>query len=107
MERMSKYLLLFLTLLPFLIACNEGPAIDAVAGTVSALESVSQALATTIASHSIALRQQAEIISYLATRGPFVATPFPPGAEPTPYRPVAGSVLIEDGRCCAGGRAGS
>jgi hypothetical protein len=43
-------------------------------------------------------------ISNLSTRiPPRVVTDIP---TPTPYRPVEGSVTIEDGRCCAGGVAG-
>jgi hypothetical protein len=55
--------------------------------------------------------RQEKTISYLATRVSALArdadltgpTPYP---TPTPYRPVTGSVLLETGRCCAGGIAG-
>lgn len=50
---------------------------------------------------------QETLIVYLATRPPMVATPPAPGAEPTPYRPVMGTVEFEDGRCCIGGQAGA
>jgi hypothetical protein len=49
---------------------------------------------------------QNEFISYLATRPPIVVTPVGPDTSPTPYRPVDGKVMIEDGRCCVGGPAG-
>ncbi|HEX6383637.1 MAG TPA: hypothetical protein VF177_03105 [Anaerolineae bacterium] len=78
-------------------------------GTVAALAAENEALAATMAAQATAVgtvAAQGTFISHVATRGPFVATPVPPGAEPTPYRPVVGSVTIEGGRCCAGGRAG-
>ncbi len=68
------------------------------AGTVEALEGLLTFQATNIAS-------QATMISYLATRGPGMIASTP-AHLPTPYYPVAGSVIIEDGRCCAGGTAG-
>lgn len=64
------------------------------------------ALATQSAGQATVISSQGTFISHLATRGPARVTPVAPGAEPTPYRPILGSVLIEDGICCAGGKAG-
>lgn len=52
------------------------------------------------------IASQSELISYLATRMPHLPTPTAVPSDPTPYRPVRGGVVLEDGRCCAGGRAG-
>jgi len=90
----------------FMTACNESPSIEPIEGTVSALSTQSIQQATTISAQATIIANQAEHISYLATRGPIMATPFPSGAEPTPYYPVVGSVIIEGGRCCVGARAG-
>ncbi len=64
------------------------------------------ALSTQVAAQSTQNAQQDEIISYLATQqmAPFAPTR---SVVPTPYYPVTGSVLIEDGICCVGGIAGS
>lgn len=51
------------------------------------------------------LAAQATMIAYLATRGPGMAIRSP-SLTPTPYLSVIGSVVIEEGRCCAGGVAG-
>lgn len=78
---------------------NPAPPVDAeLRGTLEALEGLVASQATDIAA-------QATMISYLATRGPegLLRTPEP---LPTPYYPVTGSVVLEDGRCCAGGIAG-
>jgi hypothetical protein len=64
------------------------------------------ALAAENAAQATDLARQAEFIMYLATRGPMMVTPIPPGAKPTPYRPVVGSVNIEKGRCCVAGMVG-
>ena len=117
-------------LLLFVTACDDSPTTDAIegtlaalssgsaqqaaaisaqataAGTVWALEMENEAQAAAIAAQATTIAAQGTFISHVATRGPFVATPFPPGSEPTPHRPVMGSVIIEEGRCCAGGRAG-
>jgi hypothetical protein len=90
----------------FITACNEAPSIEPIEGTVSAISTQSVQQATAISAQATTIANQAEYISYLATRGPVMATPFPPGTEPTPYYPVAGSVIIEGGRCCVGARAG-
>jgi hypothetical protein len=63
-------------------------------------------LSTHIAAQATELAHQEEMIEYLATRGPAVATLVPVGAAPTPYRPVVGSVKIEGGRCCMVGTVG-
>jgi len=119
-----------LLLLLFLTACDDAPAIEAIEGTVAALstgsaqqageiaaqatavgtvwalEMENEAQAAEIAAQATTIAAQGTFVAHVATRGPFVATPLPPGAEPTPYRPVVGSVTVEGGRCCAGGRAG-
>jgi len=119
-----------LLLLLFVTACADSPATDPIEGTVAALASRSaqqaaeisaqataagtvralaaenEAQAAAIAAQATTIAAQGTFISHVATRGPFVATPFPPGSEPTPHRPVVGSVIIEGGQCCAGGRAG-
>lgn len=64
------------------------------------------ALATQSAGQATLISSQGTFVAHLATRGPARVTPVGPGVEPTPYRPLIGSVLIEDGRCCAGGRGG-
>jgi hypothetical protein len=52
------------------------------------------------------IERQYELITYLATRVPLLPRPTAMPAEPTPYRPVLGGVVLEDGRCCAGGKVG-
>jgi hypothetical protein len=105
--RVSTHCLLSLAAaLFFMTACNQAPSIEPVEGTVSALSTLSVQQAAAISAQATIIASQAEHISYLATRGPFMATPIPPGAEPTPYYPVVGSVIIEGGRCCVGARAG-
>lgn len=53
-----------------------------------------------------AFDRQEGMLDYLATRQPVVIPPTPTTLQPTPYRPVWGGVVLEDGRCCAGGKAG-
>ncbi len=68
-------------------------------GTLAALSTESAVLGTQVASN-------ATLISHLSTRGPArVTQPFGT-IEPTPYQPVQGSVEIEGGACCVGGKAG-
>ncbi len=88
-----------MSILVILVTSCTTPTDREVLGTLSALSTENARLATQV-------DRQGELVQYLATRGPFVATPFPPDAEPTPYRPVIGSVEIEDGRCCVQGVAG-
>jgi hypothetical protein len=72
----------------------------------ASLATVAAQQATEIGALENAMESQSEVISYLATRMPRLPTPTMATFEPTPYRPVGGSVVLEDGRCCAGGRAG-
>ena len=98
----ERYVLLFAFNMSILVLLSSGCAPrgdQAVLGTLSALSTENARLATEV-------HWQGELVQYLATRGPFVATPFPRDAEPTPYRPVIGSVELEDGRCCVQGVAG-
>ena len=94
-----------LVLLLWGTACADAPADEALEGTVAALATRSGQQAAEIAAQATTIAVQGTFISHVATRGPFVATPLPPGSEPTPHRPVMGSVVIEEGLCCAGGRA--
>ena len=82
-------------------ACTDAGEEDraALQGTVDALSAQNAQMAGAIAT-------QAFLTQYLLTRPPLMVTPVGPGAEPTPYRPVVGEVVIEDGRCCVGGNAG-
>lgn len=82
-----------------LIASCASTADQATLGTLTALSTENARLATEVS-------RQEELVQYLATRGPFVSTPIPSDAEPTPFHPVVGSVEIEDGRCCVQGVAG-
>ncbi len=68
-------------------------------GTLAALSSEIAELGTRVAS-------QAKIISYLATNQPGRISQPVGTVEPTPYQPLQGSVEIEDGACCVGGKAG-
>jgi len=68
-------------------------------GTLAALSTESAALGTQVASN-------ATLISHLSTRGPFLRTQPVGTIQPTPYQPVQGSVEIEGGACCVGGKAG-
>lgn len=105
--RFSAHCLIFLAAaLFFITACNEAHPLEPIEGTISALSTQSFQQATAISAQATTIANQAEHISYLATRGPFTATPSAPRAEPTPYYPVVGSVIIEEGRCCVGARAG-
>ncbi len=66
---------------------------------MAALSTRSAELSTQVASH-------AEIISYLGTRGPALIARPVGTVEATPHLPVKGSVEIEGGACCVGGKAG-
>ena len=89
MIHITKYFLLILLVL--LSACTNFDDEIAQLSTVQAYQ------ATQIA-------DQATTISYLATRGPAPLQPDNPTV--TPYRPVEGAVIIEEGRCYRGGIAG-
>jgi hypothetical protein len=73
---------------------------------ISALRGTVEVLSTKNAQMAGAIATQSFLTQYLLTRPPMIVTPVGPGAEPTPYRPVLGDVLIENGRCCVGGPAG-
>jgi hypothetical protein len=66
--------------------------------------SQSDQLSTMQAQQGTQIANQMDWISNLSTRVPPRVVIDNP--TPTPYRPVDGSVTIEDGRCCAGGVAG-
>jgi hypothetical protein len=68
------------------------------ASRLKALETANAGLATEVA-------VQSEFISYLATRSPAYVPPTDLG-PPTPFTEFEGGLVIEDGRCCAGGVAG-
>ena len=94
-------LLLIIFLLFLLMSCatfstgNEG-----LEATVVALESQVAGLSTRSAHDGV-------VISYLATRvGAVIQTPLPADTRPTPYRPLLGEVVLEEGKCCVGGAAG-
>jgi hypothetical protein len=76
------------------------------AAEISTQGTAGAALSTQNATLADDLSTQAAIISYLATRPAIIITPILPGSTPTPYRPVLGSLVIEDGHCCASGKAG-
>ena len=78
-----------------------------VSGTqeVPEVSSTLQSMERALAAQSTEIAKQATMISYLATRGPAPLLPTP-ATESTPYYPVIGSVIIEDGSCCAGGLTG-
>lgn len=82
-------------------ACSQANQED-----ITALHGTVEAVSARNAQMAEALATQAFMIQYLLTRPPMLVTPVGPDAEPTPYRPVVGDVVIEDGRCCAGGPAG-
>jgi len=65
---------------------------------LEALETANADLATEVAI-------QSGFISYLATRSPAYIPPTDLG-PPTPFAEFEGGLVIEDGRCCAGGVAG-
>jgi hypothetical protein len=98
---MLHYGLFILLLLTIAVACSRADNEDVAAlqGTVNALSDQNAQMAEAVAT-------QASLTQYLLTRPPLLVTPVGPGAEPTPYRPVLGEVVIEDGRCCVGGTAG-
>ena len=100
-SKVFSAVMMVLLLGAFTSACivqSSGPAQEGVAGTLESLESA-------LSYQSTELAAQATMISYLATRGPGRAESNKP-STPTPYHPVTGTVIIEDGRCCAGGIAG-
>jgi hypothetical protein len=67
---------------------------------ISAMETQISVLSTRSASSE-------QVISYLATQlWAGYSTPFPADPSPTPYRPVIGGILLENGACCVGGPAG-
>jgi len=87
----AKYFLLVLILPPLLSACTNYDDDIAQLSTVQAYQATQIAV-------------QATTISHLATRGPAPVQQVNPTV--TPYRPVEGFVILEEGRCCAGGAAG-
>ena len=95
----SFFVVLFFSAALFGCVNDEDAEIVSLRGTVAALSTRQVELET-------ANFEQDEFISYLATRPPIIITPIGPDTSPTPYRPVTGRVLIEDGRCCVGGAAG-
>jgi hypothetical protein len=102
----SRFLLLILMLLLMEISLLAAACAPAPDPRLAALEGTVEALASQNARLEEALVTQAAFADYLATRPPPLVTPISPGTEPTPHRPVQGSVRIEEGRCCAGGPAG-
>jgi len=95
-------LLVLITLAGGLMACSISIAVswddEDVPG--EAMASNYSYLATRIAANEA-------IISYLATTMPRMSrVERPPTYTPTPYLPVQGVVIIEEGRCCVGGVAG-
>ncbi len=95
-----RNLCLWAVLLLASAACAPRPSTDS-PDTLATLA----ALSTENARQATQISEQATLISHLATRGPSTIRP-DLTAFPTPYRPVIGSVQIEDGRCCIGGIAG-
>ncbi|MCJ7626224.1 MAG: hypothetical protein MUO76_22260 [Anaerolineaceae bacterium] len=101
-NRLVSKVLLLLLLIIFLSACLQFDAPDAnLNATISALEAQVDSLSTQEV-------RQDEFISYLAT---LVWDPNPGGPPTliptyTPYHPIIGGVLIEDGACCVGGTTG-
>jgi hypothetical protein len=59
----------------------------------------------TEAAQATRIASQEKAISHIATKM-FAPLITPVSSMPTPSRPVLGSVVIEGGRCCAGGVAG-
>ncbi len=85
-----------------LMACSVSIAISSGDGdeTYRAMATANARLATRVAA-------QEAMISYLATHMPRVTPPAEiPVHTPTPYLPVQGAVIIEEGRCCVGGVVG-
>jgi hypothetical protein len=99
----SKLLVLALIMLAGgLAACTMSVSMAWDADQVSYADLATQnaQMATQLASHE-------SMISYLATLMPRARSDSrPPTFTPTPYLPVQGTVIIEEGRCCAGGVAG-
>jgi hypothetical protein len=85
-------------------------AVSRVQTNLEALATQSAAQSTAMAEQNTRLaadiREQGTLISYLATRGPAPAT-MNPNSTPTPYRPVLGSVVLNEGACCVSGAAGA
>ena len=94
--RNARFLLL-LTAALALSACRAFT--GSIDGTIAALSTESVEMGTRVA-------DQATFISHLATRGPPRITQSVGTVQPTPYQPVRGSVEIEAGACCVGGKAG-
>lgn len=93
--------LILLLIIIFLSACLQFDTLDAgLDATISALEAKVDIMST----HDV---RQDEMISYLATvvgvpdRDPATLIP-----THTPYLPITGGILIEEGACCVGGTAG-
>ena len=97
------FLVCALCVLILLAACQFSlqwqPDLSAVEGTLSALSTQSAAQATSIASQEM-------LLNYLATHQAPIAPPISAFSTPTPFRPLGGSVVIEEGRCCLGGTVG-
>src|SRR3972149_11128734 len=86
-------------LVPFLSSCTSGAE-----STSPQLESTVQTLLTQVSSQSTQIAQHLEYISYLATREP--PSQPSPAVRPLPTPFVAGSLFINDGKCCIGSVAG-
>jgi hypothetical protein len=71
-------------------------------GTVASLETIQAYQSTQIGASSAAGDVHAPLVTTPAPQAVIITlTP-----SPTPYTPVYGSVVVEDGICCAGGQAG-
>ena len=96
---LTAIVILFLSAVFVGCAQEPDPELVALQATVAALSAQNAEIESAIAT-------QTYLIRYLFTRPAPVITPVGPDTPPTPYRPVAGAVLIEDGSCCVGGPAG-
>ena len=88
--------------LMFGVSCVLTPTPVVDEGLMTTLESLS----TQNAKQATDLARHEELISYLATNQPGRVVSQSDVPTSTPYKPVIGSIEIEDGRCCAGGVAG-
>jgi len=78
------------------------------AAAVACRESIAPTPDPTLAALSSQVASQGTFVAYLATQVGALARPTTPSPdEPTPYLPITGSVLLEEGRCCVMGLVGN
>ena len=100
---------LFFVVAALVVGCTSSSGGEDLQATVAALETQVVNQENIIKDLANQSNSQWELINYLATQLPHGGAGSLPNTgiiTPTPFFPVEGSVVIDDGRCCVGGTAG-